>query len=154
MAGGEGVEGRGSDGTRNERRNRRERDRGKGGDSRGEAAEDRGKGKKGAGRNGRKGDAAETDGHQRRSRGDGAGAGTAGKDDSSTWAYVDPKDQVQTGFSLQDMRKWYESGYFDGDLSVALCRDRRGKVPHKSEFYKLRQWFPDLSKSFTYVPKF
>jgi len=89
------------------------------------------------------------------------GAGKAkgkgrGQDESGgrsvQWAYIDPQDQVRVGFTSESMRKWYDAGYFDKDLMVAIASGRR--PPPRSEFYRLKQWFPNTSKVFTYVPKF
>jgi len=76
--------------------------------------------------------------------------------DKVTWAYIDPHDQVQVGFTNEQMRQWHDLGYFDGTLSIALVKNnsKRSKEPPRREFYPLRQWFPDASKSFTYIPKF
>merc|ERR1712070_1213812 len=78
--------------------------------------------------------------------------------DEKFWAYMDPQGEVRTGFSMDEMRNWYELGYFDADLQVAMVHDTGGgkkpKVPHHREFYALRQWFPEKSKAFTFVPKF
>lgn len=75
------------------------------------------------------------------------------------WAYVDPNGEVQVGFTSDEMRQWHELGYFDGDLRVALTRGNPARAkyaapPPPREFYPLRQWFPDLAQSFTYVPNF
>jgi len=84
--------------------------------------------------------------------------GTSG-DASGTgcsWAYVDPNGQVQVGFTMQEMREWFQIGYFDRDMRVALVRGNHAhaKAPPAREFYPLKQWFPDVSRSFTYVPRF
>lgn len=72
------------------------------------------------------------------------------------WAYVDPNGQTQVGFTMQEMREWFQSGYFNGDMKVALVRGNaaQAKAPPAREFYPLKQWFPDVAKSFTYVPRF
>jgi RNA recognition motif-containing protein len=77
---------------------------------------------------------------------------------SKNWAYMDPHGEVQVGFSTDDMRQWFECGYFEKGLLVALVQDpgggRKPKPPHRRNFFELREWFPDASKAFTYVPKF
>jgi hypothetical protein len=84
-------------------------------------------------------------------KGDNAGAA------SKSWSYLDPKGEVQVGFSMDEMRQWYELGYFKEDLQVALVQDGKGggksKAPHRREFFPLRKWFPELSTAFTYFPK-
>jgi len=88
-----------------------------------------------------------------------AGGGKGG-DGSKTWAYMDPHGEIQggsTGFSTDEMRQWFDLGYFEEHLQVALMQEGKGgskKVPTKREFYALKQWFSDLSKAFTFVPKF
>jgi len=88
--------------------------------------------------------------------GGGAGGGTGA---ACCWAYVDPNDRVQVGFTHDEMRQWHELGYFDGDLQLALMpvnADRAHYVapPPQRDFYRLREWFPDPTKSFTYIPRF
>jgi len=181
---GRGAEGRGEG--RGERRARRERDRGEGRGvaSRGEGG---GQAESSGGRRGRRGDGAGRDARpeiegapQRRRGGDsraeahaehrgesGRGAGGArpgrGPEDGPggevCWAYVDPNDQVQVGFTSDEMRHWQELGYFSGDLQLALmrCSPARAKylaLPPAREFYPLQEWFPDLRRSFTYIPRF
>jgi len=71
------------------------------------------------------------------------------------WAYIDPKDEIQVGFSTEDMRQWFDAGYFPEDFLVALIEDpTRTKAPPRSEFYPLQQWFRDASQAFNYVPRF
>ncbi|CAK0911560.1 unnamed protein product, partial [Prorocentrum cordatum] len=75
---------------------------------------------------------------------------------SISWAYVDPKGAVQTGFSSEEMKLWFEQGYFKKDLKIALMRAPPGnslKEPPWREFYPLGQWFRDLPSCFTYVPR-
>jgi len=75
--------------------------------------------------------------------------------ETSRWAYIDPKDEIQLGFSTDEMRQWYEGGYFPEDFLVALVKDpTKMKAPPRREFYALRQWFRDVSQAFTYVPRF
>lgn len=102
----------------------------------------------------------------RRRRGDGTASAASdmevsahsrrGYSEEVCWAYVDPHDKVQVGFTSQDMQGWYEQGYFKADLRLALVRARpdMAKTPPMREFYTLSQWFPDLSRCFTYVPRF
>lgn len=73
-------------------------------------------------------------------------------DSGVRWAYIDPRNNVQTGFSNADMRQWFELGYFTGSLQLAKMTS--DKEPPPEEFYPLRQWFPQSSKSFTFVPSF
>jgi len=122
--------------------------------------DDKGKGKKGAdgkeafwdgGKGGKMG---KDDGKKGMKGGKGDNAGAASK----SWAYLDPKGEVQVGFSMDEMRQWYELGYFKEDLQVALVQDGKGggksKAPHRREFFPLRKWFPELSTAFTYFPKY
>jgi len=71
--------------------------------------------------------------------------------DGFMWAYIDPRDNVQTGFPSSKMRGWYESGYFEGHLEVALMKD--DEVPDRSDFFPMIKWFPDLSQSFLMPPQ-
>lgn len=74
----------------------------------------------------------------------------------ASWAYIDPSGDVQKGFTTDEMWQWYDMGYFDRDLEVGLMKaeGRRVRVPSRHEFYPLRQWFPDPSTTFSYIPKF
>lgn len=164
------------DAQRNERRPDRDGRRSDKGDGRGKGADGReayhdkgkGEGRKG-GKGGRGGDEAEGPSERGRhgtdARSDGRGGWSeAGKDsrrggDAATWAYMDPHGAVQVGFSTDDMRQWFENGYFKEDLRVALVQEgsngRKPKAPHPREFYSLKQWFRnDIKNAFTYVPKF
>jgi len=99
---------------------------------------------------------AETQGRYSR---DGRHYGGTSGDASGTgysWAYVDPNGEVQVGFTMEEMRKWFKIGYFDGDMKLALIRGNhaQAKAPPAREFYPLKQWFPDATRSFTYVPRF
>merc|ERR1712136_340051 len=77
----------------------------------------------------------------------------AARDDvQDRWAYVDPKNEVQAGFSTEEMRQWFDLGYFDRDLFLGRMNGNR--APPWREFYPLKQWFPDVSKAFTYSPTF
>jgi len=100
---------------------------------------------------------------RRRVEGGGAEGGSngrvakgGGRGEESSWAYIDPRDEVQVGFTLEEMRQWYDLGYFKKDLKCAVVRGpaNRAKAPPMREFYTLAQWFPDQSKCFTFVPKF
>lgn len=79
-------------------------------------------------------------------------------DGGKPWAYMDPHGEIQVGFSASEMRQWYQAGYFEGDLKVALIQDggkgAKPKVPQRREFYALKHWFPDQSKAFSFIPRF
>ncbi|CAE8616997.1 unnamed protein product, partial [Polarella glacialis] len=68
------------------------------------------------------------------------------------WSYIDPHGKIQFGFASEEMRVWFELGYFKGNLQVALAEGPKTHVPDKSEFYSLKQWFPESAKSFTFIP--
>eukprot|EP00930_Biecheleria_cincta_P055431 TRINITY_DN4174_c0_g2_i1.p1 TRINITY_DN4174_c0_g2~~TRINITY_DN4174_c0_g2_i1.p1 ORF type:complete len:850 (-),score=147.40 TRINITY_DN4174_c0_g2_i1:137-2686(-) len=68
------------------------------------------------------------------------------------WAYIDPNDKIQSGFSSNKMRGWFEDGYFKGHLLVAV--ERSGIVPPRSEFRKLKDCYQDASMSFLRFPKY
>eukprot|EP00928_Gymnodinium_smaydae_P044290 TRINITY_DN29556_c0_g1_i1.p1 TRINITY_DN29556_c0_g1~~TRINITY_DN29556_c0_g1_i1.p1 ORF type:complete len:473 (-),score=131.67 TRINITY_DN29556_c0_g1_i1:72-1280(-) len=101
-------------------------------------------------RNGRGGGSQETADARSGRRGSGDDEGTA--DDDARWAYIDPNDKVRTGFTTENMKEWFDHGYFGADLKVALVRD--GRTPLRSDFYPLKKWFRERSSTFTYVPKF
>lgn len=84
------------------------------------------------------------------------GANTKGPVDATDmyWAYLDPRGKVQMGFTTEEMRMWFEMGYFKGDLPVALAKGKAIKEPPSKFFYPLKQWFPEASKSFTFIPKY
>jgi len=102
--------------------------------------------------------ASEVEMHGRYSRGGRQYGGTSGDSSGAgiSWAYVDPNGQVQVGFTMEEMREWFQAGYFEGDMKLALVRGNhaQGKTPPAREFYPLKQWFPDVARSFTYVPRF
>jgi len=76
------------------------------------------------------------------------------------WAYIDPNNDVHVGFTTEDMRQWFDLGYFEEGLKVALLQensvddsDQTVKEPPRREFYPLKQWFPEATKSFTCIPR-
>jgi len=79
-------------------------------------------------------------------------------DVAKIWAYMDPKGDLQVGFSMKEMRQWYDLGYFEADMQVALVEDpgdgTKPKTPTRREFFALQKWFPQASRAFTFLPKF
>ena len=43
--------------------------------------------------------------------------------DMNKWLYKDPQGEIQGPFSANDMKKWYEAGYFTMDLMVRRACD-------------------------------
>lgn len=43
--------------------------------------------------------------------------------DMNKWLYKDPQGEIQGPFSSNDMKKWYEAGYFTMDLMVRRACD-------------------------------
>lgn len=104
-------------------------------------------------REGTRGDARAEGKGRRAGRNAGEADGFTARDDvQDRWAYVDPKNEVQAGFSTEEMRQWFDLGYFDRDLFLGRMNGNR--APPWREFYPLKQWFPDVSKAFTYSPTF
>eukprot|EP00746_Dinoflagellata_sp_MGD_P004071 gnl/MRDRNA2_/MRDRNA2_107886_c0_seq1.p1 gnl/MRDRNA2_/MRDRNA2_107886_c0~~gnl/MRDRNA2_/MRDRNA2_107886_c0_seq1.p1 ORF type:complete len:832 (-),score=173.83 gnl/MRDRNA2_/MRDRNA2_107886_c0_seq1:133-2628(-) len=69
------------------------------------------------------------------------------------WAYIDPNNKPQLGFTSEEMGQWHEAGYFDGELKIALIREE-GHQPTRKEFYALKSWWPDGMEPFSFIPKF
>lgn len=60
------------------------------------------------------------------------------------WLYMDPQGEVQGPFSQENMRLWYEGGYFPPDLPIKL---RNWTVLHA-----FNEVFEDMRKAFLFVP--
>merc|ERR1711957_5007 len=141
------------------------KDKGKGGKDKGDGKGEKGekKGKKGDGKNGKgaeadsgKGKNREKGDKERGERGRRGGKDKEGRDpglNDVSWAYIDPKGELQAGFSMEDMRSWFDSGYFEGDMQIALVKSPPGensKPPPRREFHELRKWFRDQHTAFQY----
>ena len=57
------------------------------------------------------------------------------------WAYVDPKGNVQRGFSSALMLQWLEHSWFDGDVKVALMPNYNGGL--EMDFRPLKELYPE-----------
>eukprot|EP00931_Biecheleriopsis_adriatica_P102570 TRINITY_DN7751_c0_g1_i1.p1 TRINITY_DN7751_c0_g1~~TRINITY_DN7751_c0_g1_i1.p1 ORF type:complete len:433 (-),score=100.90 TRINITY_DN7751_c0_g1_i1:1-1203(-) len=66
------------------------------------------------------------------------------------WAYIDPHDKIQAGFSSSSMRNWFRSGWLERSLRIALVL--RGEVPDRDNFYKMEKWFPEAASTFLIAP--
>ncbi|CAK9106042.1 unnamed protein product [Durusdinium trenchii] len=91
---------------------------------------------------GEKGDAKENKGERGKK-------GREGREmtDGRQWAYIDPRGNIQMGFSSSRMRNWFQNGFFQEHLEVALMRES-GQAPPRRAFRRLREIFPDLDRCF------
>lgn len=76
------------------------------------------------------------------------------------WAYIDPNDEIHSGFTTEDMRQWFNLGYFEEGLKIALLPENGSDdaghnlaEPPRRQFYPLKQWFPEAKQAFTCIPR-
>merc|ERR1711988_2051102 len=65
---------------------------------------------------------------------------------SNDWYYQDPQGRVQGPFNSDDMRDWYQNGYFKPNLPVRQGNNNR-------PFVQLAVLYPDLRRAFQSRPQ-